>query len=332
MICFWISGTSSKGSSTPRSPRATMMASEASRMPHRFLSAVSFSIFATSLTPARHQLPQLLDIFRPPDEGKRDVVHSQRRRLADVFHVLLGERGRAHLDPRQVHPLVCLELTAVMHHSLDPVPLDRPDFERQQAVVQQDPRADADVPCEIVVGGGNLSRLRRLLRREGDPLARLQPERLLQGADPDPGPLQVEQNRRRLPPTLQHGAELMNPTRPDLRRTVGCIDSNDVDARVEQGGHLRRLFPGRAQCGDDLGSANRCARHGGSLMQHGHTRMTASPATTVSTAWPRRKASPSPSSAAGSTSQATRSASKPGASRPRRAPVPAAWDGATVYA
>ena len=51
MICFCISGTSSNGSSTPRSPRATMIASEASRMPQRFLSAVSFSIFAISLVP-----------------------------------------------------------------------------------------------------------------------------------------------------------------------------------------------------------------------------------------------------------------------------------------
>ena len=49
MICFCISGTSSNGSSTPRSPRATMIASEASRMPQRFRSAVSFSILATSL-------------------------------------------------------------------------------------------------------------------------------------------------------------------------------------------------------------------------------------------------------------------------------------------
>jgi len=49
MICFCIRGTSSNGSSTPRSPRATMIASDASRMPQRLVSAVSFSIFAMSL-------------------------------------------------------------------------------------------------------------------------------------------------------------------------------------------------------------------------------------------------------------------------------------------
>ena len=54
-------------------------------------------------------------------------------------------------------------------------------------------------------------------------------------------------------------------------------------------------------------------------------RITTSPSTTVRTARPWRNASPSPpSSAAGSTSQATRSASKPGTRRPLRSATPPA--------
>ena len=42
---FWIGGTAATGSSTPRSPRATMMPSEASRMASKSSTACGFSIF-----------------------------------------------------------------------------------------------------------------------------------------------------------------------------------------------------------------------------------------------------------------------------------------------
>ena len=157
MIFFWIRGTSSNGSSTPRSPRATMMASEASRIPHRFLSAVSFSILAISFTPARHQGAQLLHVLRPAHEGERDVVDAQRHGLLDVFDVLFGQRRRAHLDAGQVHALVGLELAAVVDHRLDPLVPHGPDLEREQAVVEQNPGADPHVLGQVVVRGGNLS-------------------------------------------------------------------------------------------------------------------------------------------------------------------------------
>ena len=51
VICFCRPGTRSSGISTPRSPRATISASEASRMPARSARALGFSILAR--TPAR---------------------------------------------------------------------------------------------------------------------------------------------------------------------------------------------------------------------------------------------------------------------------------------
>ena len=133
------------------------------------------------LHPPWHQRAQLLQVLRPAHEGERDVVDAQRHRLLDVLDVLLGQRWRADLDAGQIHPLVGLELAAVVDHRLDPLLVNRANLERQQAVVQQNPGADPHVLREIVVGGGNLSRLRRLLRREDDPLARLQPDRLGRG-------------------------------------------------------------------------------------------------------------------------------------------------------
>ncbi len=45
-MSFWTIGTSSSGSSTPRSPRATMTPSKASMMPSRLSTACGFSILA----------------------------------------------------------------------------------------------------------------------------------------------------------------------------------------------------------------------------------------------------------------------------------------------
>ena len=45
MIFFWMTGTSSAGTSTPRSPRATMMPSETARISSKLLTPARFSIF-----------------------------------------------------------------------------------------------------------------------------------------------------------------------------------------------------------------------------------------------------------------------------------------------
>ena len=52
MMFFWIWGTRQAGTSTPRSPRATMTPSAASRMASKFSTASEHSIFATILMPS----------------------------------------------------------------------------------------------------------------------------------------------------------------------------------------------------------------------------------------------------------------------------------------
>ena len=66
MIRFWARGTRSKGSSTPRSPRATITASVSARISSIALSAWTFSIFATTRA-------------RPPVRPFRSTTSSGRR-------------------------------------------------------------------------------------------------------------------------------------------------------------------------------------------------------------------------------------------------------------
>jgi hypothetical protein len=56
--------------------------------------------------------------------------------MLHVLDVLLGERRRAHLDSRQVHSLVGLELAAVVDHRLDPCLPDPPNLEREQTIIE----------------------------------------------------------------------------------------------------------------------------------------------------------------------------------------------------
>ena len=100
--------------------------------------------------------------------------------------------------PGQVHALVRLELAAVVHHRFHPAVTHAGHLHREQPVVEQDPRADPHVLGKPVVGGGDLAGSGIALGREDHALPGLEPQRLLQGADPDARPLQVQQNRGRL--------------------------------------------------------------------------------------------------------------------------------------
>ena len=77
-------GTSSSGSSTPRSPRATMMLSQASMMALISLSAAGFSTFTMRPARPRDQPPRLGHVLGPLDEGLGDPVDPEPgRRIRD---------------------------------------------------------------------------------------------------------------------------------------------------------------------------------------------------------------------------------------------------------
>ena len=74
-------------------------------------------------------------------------------------------------------------------------------------------------------------------------------------ADPDPGPLEVEQNGGRFFALPLDFLQVGDPFGPNFRCPVGGIDPHDIDTGVEHAAHLLGLFPGRAKGGHDLGSA-----------------------------------------------------------------------------
>jgi hypothetical protein len=190
----------------------------------------------------------------------------------------------------KVHALVRLELAAVVHHRSHSGSVRPGDLRGHDAVVQQDAGAGAHVSRERIVRGGDLAQLGLALRREDHLLASFQVKGRVQVSDPDAGALQIDEHRRRVPPSFHHAAQVMNPARANLGRTVRRVDADDVDACVEQRRHLLRLLPGGAQRGHDFGATNRGLRHAWSLTSHRHRRMTTCPPTTVSAAWPARKA------------------------------------------
>ena len=196
MICFCMSGTSSNGSSTPRSPRATMMASEASRMPHEVLERGVLLDLRDQLGAARHQRAQPLHVLRPTNEGERDVVHAQGDGLLHVLPILLGHR-RAR-SPR-VPGGSCPCSTSARHRSAPPLPPGRhrtPVTSTESSPSSSRMRAPTCTSRgKPVVGGGDLAGSSIAFGREEHALPGIQPQRLLQRTDPDTRPLEVHENR-----------------------------------------------------------------------------------------------------------------------------------------
>ena len=88
----WIGGTCSGGISTPRSPRATITASESATMASRCSIAEGFSSF--EITPARPPtMPRIsCHVLGTLHEGQRDPVDAEFQRVRQVGPVLGRER------------------------------------------------------------------------------------------------------------------------------------------------------------------------------------------------------------------------------------------------
>ena len=145
-IFFWTSGTSSSGSSTPRSPRATMKASKASMISSRLSIACGFS----SLAMTGSRLPSssitwctMLDVGGAADEGQRDHVDAVPQRPAQVGGVLLAHRRHADGDAGQVDALVVADGAADDDLGDDVGVGDLDGLQLQPTVVDQDAVAPA---------------------------------------------------------------------------------------------------------------------------------------------------------------------------------------------
>ena len=106
VICFWMPGTASSGISTPRSPRATISASESSMISASRATACGFSIFDIKQRPAARDLARLGEIVGTLDEGQRHPVDAGLEHRVEVGAVLLGQRADRQLGVGQADALL----------------------------------------------------------------------------------------------------------------------------------------------------------------------------------------------------------------------------------
>ena len=223
------------------------------------------------------QAPGLGQVLRALDEGQRDPVDPEVEAEAQVGAVLLGERRDRQHDARHVDALVVLQGPAGQHQGLGVVLAAGFDLQAQLAVVQQQQGARFERGEDLGVGQ------RRAHLVAGQPVeveAEALPGRQLglaagDLADPQLGPLQVEQHadrpvRRRLQLADDGVARLVV-----VVRAVAEVEPEHVGPGLEQrldGGGVRG---GGAQGRDDLGVA--ASSHGSKRLQALATRSTANP-------------------------------------------------------
>ena len=112
VICFWMPGTASSGISTPRSPRATISASESSMISASRATACGFSILDKQQRPAARDLARFGQILRPLDERQRHPVDAGGQHGVEVLAVLLGQRADRQVGVGQADALLVGNLGA----------------------------------------------------------------------------------------------------------------------------------------------------------------------------------------------------------------------------
>ena len=144
MARFCTSGTSSSGSSTPRSPRATMIASNASTIASRLSIASGFSSLAITGTrlPTRSITSCTSSMSageRTNDSATRSTPRPQRE--LEILDVLLRQRRHRHVHARQRHALVVADRSALGDRADHVVAVDLLDDQTDVSVVDENPVA-----------------------------------------------------------------------------------------------------------------------------------------------------------------------------------------------
>ena len=155
-MVFCARGTCSSGISSPRSPRATMTASDAARISSRWASASGRSSLATMRNIAgagfAGQPTRLSDVVRGLDEAERDHVDAERAPEPQVFRVLRRNRGSGQTHAGSVDALVLAKLTALDDGGLNPLAVRAVDAELDQTIGKQQPIARLDAGGEPFEG------------------------------------------------------------------------------------------------------------------------------------------------------------------------------------
>ena len=202
MIRFWTSGTAAGPISTPRSPRATMTASEALTIASSSSSASAFSIFAITM---RLRVGGVQELAEPAavrgraDEGERDVVDADRERELEVGEVLLGQRGHRDGDARDVDALVRADRAADRDHGArtrSPSTSSTRRRTRPSSIRTSWPGRSTSVRTAGITGRSIAGRAVRPAD-DARSVALDEDARRLEVADPDLRPLQVGDERER---------------------------------------------------------------------------------------------------------------------------------------
>ena len=171
MIRFCSSGTSAAPISTPRSPRATMTASDSARISSSAAIASAFSILAITwaVRAARlDQRAQRAHVRGRADERQRDEVDAELQRKLEVVDVLARERRDRERDAGQVDALVRRDDAADHHFASRPAALDRLDPELDVTVVDQHFVAYLEYGSEHGGADRQVALLGRILARDDD--------------------------------------------------------------------------------------------------------------------------------------------------------------------
>jgi hypothetical protein len=122
IIFFCRAGTAASPTSTARSPRATMMPSEASRISSRLVDgfdALDLGDQHGAAAGGAHQLARHVHVGGALREGDGDEIDADLRRRLDVVHVLGGQRRRGQAAALAVDALVVRQLAADQHAGVD---------------------------------------------------------------------------------------------------------------------------------------------------------------------------------------------------------------------
>ena len=156
---FCTSGTWSSGSSTPRSPRATISAVEGvdDRLERARPPPASRSWRGPGRrTPSSSMISctSLMSLGRP-HERQGDHVDTEPQREPQVVDVLVGQCRDAHRDVRQRDALVVGDRATLDHQALDVVAVDAGDLDGDLAVVDEQPVAGLHLLRQLGVGAGD---------------------------------------------------------------------------------------------------------------------------------------------------------------------------------
>ncbi len=256
---FCTIGTCSSGSSTPRSPRATMIPSKAWMISSRLSTACGFSILA--ITGTRRPTSSMIlctsatsTALRTKDSATRSTpIRRAKRRSSSSFS---DRAGTLTAIPGRLRPLWLEIAPPTSTRVITSVSVGLHDAQGDLAVVHQDRVPRAAVPRQPGVGGGGaLRRARNVMGGDHEAVAVGQCHRAVgEHSEPDLRPLQVDQDADRLLGGVAGGAHLVVVGLVVLVGPVAEVEPGDVHPGVHQ--LLDPPGHGWTRCANDLGSTH----------------------------------------------------------------------------